>query len=294
MRSDRDVGWAEQLRSFRERQRISQLELALRLGISQRHVSFVENGRSHPSRELLVFWLQALATPLSERNRLLMAAGYAPAFSNHRLTDPAMQSVRAALSQLLSSRDPQPALVLDSHWNVLQLNRAAAWLVTALQPPGASIRSHGDGHQRFNLLDWMVEEQGLVDRVTNLEQVGPQFLHRLRQESLVVPDLGPKADAFEAVLCSKLGVRWPIVLPGSDVPTLCTRYDTPWGELSFFSLFTTFGSPQDITLASLRVEHLFASDAHTRVTLDRAVADFDCAVADGYGHPGNENGAMRE
>ena len=124
----------ETLRQVRKDNRLSQLELSLRLGVSQRHVSFVESGRSKPSRELLIAWLQALNAPLILRNEIMLQAGYAPVYTATQLDDPTLAQVNDALQQLLSAHDPAPAFVIDSRWNLLRLNRGGQWLAATLMP----------------------------------------------------------------------------------------------------------------------------------------------------------------
>ncbi|MEO0348982.1 MAG: helix-turn-helix transcriptional regulator [Cyanobacteria bacterium P01_A01_bin.15] len=258
----------ETLRQIRKECRLSQLELSLRLGVSQRHISFVESGRSKPSRELLVAWLQELDTPLILRNDIMLQAGYAPVYNTTQLDDPALVQVNNALQQLLSAHDPQPALVIDSQWNLLRLNRGGQWLAALLMPGMSS--STGDEH--INLLDMLVHPEGLTKLIKNLHEVGPAFLTRLRHEAAAQPTITPKVEAFATLLDTRLGTQysqkkvqksWSIPI----APVLTTDYATQYGELSFFSMFTTFGTPQDITLASLRVEHLFAADTPTYAVL---------------------------
>lgn len=252
------------LRQVRKVRRLSQLELSLRLGVSQRHVSFVESGRAKPSRELLVAWLQELEAPLVVRNEALLQAGYAPAYSTAPLDDPALAQANYALQQLLGAHDPMPALVIDADWNLLRLNRGGKWLAATLLPWAADLIDTAP----VNMLDLLAHPEGFTKSIVNLHEVGPAKLAHLRHEASVHPALTPQVDAFAALLRTRLGAQslqtsWsrPIA------PVLTTRYATPHGELAFFSVFTTFGTPQDITLASLRVEHLFAADEATHALL---------------------------
>jgi len=256
------------LRQVRKAYRLSQLELSLRLGVSQRHISFVESGRSKPSRELLMAWLQELEVPLVVRNETLLQAGYAPAYSTTSLDDPALASVNAALHQLLDAHDPMPALVIDVHWNLLRLNRGGQWLAAVLMPEMAPLI----GTTPTNLLDLLIHPQGLTKPIKNLHEVGPPLLALLRQEATVQPELIPKVEAFAVLLRDRLGAQY-LHVSGTQptVPVLTTRYATAHGELAFFSMFTTFGRPQDITLASLRVEHLFAANEVTHQLLKTQV-----------------------
>lgn len=256
------------LQQARKARRISQLELALQLGVSQRHVSFVENGRARPSRELLLAWLRALDMSLAISNEALLAAGFAPAYSERRLDDPWLADAHYALMRLLDTHEPAPALVLDAYWNVLRMNRGAIWLATTLMPTAAAILEK----DAVNMLDLLTSTDGLAGCVTNIDDVGPRFLAILRHDALANPVLQPRVAAYEAFLLSRLGKiksRDPSPRPGT--PVLTTRFASSHGELSFFSMFSTFGTPNDITLASLRVEHLFPADDATRSALEKHV-----------------------
>ncbi|MGF1518025.1 MAG: helix-turn-helix domain-containing protein [Nodosilinea sp.] len=257
------------LRQVRKAQRLSQLELSLRLGVSQRHVSFVESGRARPSRELLLAWLQELDAPLVLRNEAMLQAGYAPVYSAAPLHAPALAPVNQALEQLLVAHDPMPAFVIDAQWNLLRLNQGGQWLAATLLPWATALGAA----EPINMLDLLAHPEGLTRSILNLAEVGPAMLAILRQEEAVQPAIAPRVEAFAALLGDRLGGQLPAAI-GSDpvAPVLTTRYGTPHGELAFFSMFTTFGTPQDITLASLRVEHLFAADAATRAILDQQVA----------------------
>ncbi|PSR16304.1 XRE family transcriptional regulator [filamentous cyanobacterium CCP3] len=252
------------LRQVRKARRLSQLDLSLRLGVSQRHVSFVESGRARPSRELLLAWLQELDAPLVVRNEVMLQAGYAPIYTAAPLDDPVLEQVNSALDHLLCAHDPMPALVIDEHWNLLRLNRGGQWLATTLMPGAADLPNHAP----INLLDLLADSEGFAKPIVNLEEVGPPLLAHLRHEAAVQPALMPKVDAFEAMLYSRLGTEnLHTTWSHPTAPVLTTRYATEYGELAFFSMFTTFGTPQDITLASLRVEHLFAADEATVAVL---------------------------
>ncbi len=265
---------SDTLRQARAARRISQLELALRIDVSQRHVSFVENGRAKPSRDLLLTWLLALQTPLAQSNAALLQAGYAPAYSSAALSDAALAVAAQALQQLLAAHEPMPAFVLDAQWNVLQRNAGGRWLAQLLMPWLAELPEGTP----LNMLDALAHPEGMTRCMRNLDEVGPVLLAHLRDDAALVPALAPRVDAFAALLRSKLGnqhggagTRAAMRL-GS--PMLTTRFATVHGELAFFSMFSTFGSPQDITLASLRVEHVFAADAATKGVVERFAVEF--------------------
>lgn len=256
------------LQQARKASRLSQLELSLRVGVSQRHVSYVESGRAKPSRELLLAWLQELNLPLMARNAAMLQAGYAPVYSDSSLGEPALARANEALLHLLRVHDPMPAFVIDADWNLLHLNRGGKWLATPLMP--WMVNEPED--TPTNMLDLLTHPEGLTKHMLNLNETGPAVLAHLRDEATTRPSLNRRVDAF-AELLRTLGcaqgphAAWPRQL----APALTTRFSTPHGELGFFSMFTTFGTPQDITLASLRVEHMFAADERTHEVLQTQV-----------------------
>ena len=204
-------------------------------------------------------WGADVAVGNTQRNAALSQAGYAPAFRASTLEDPDLAQARAALRQLLNAHDPMPALVLDAQWNLLQLNRGGEWLVATLMAPEALA---GSGSP--NLLDMLVHPMGLTRKLINLREAGPAFLAQMRAEAVQQPALAPKVSAFDALLRQRLTGHLPATAhPAPEAPVLTLRFATEHGELAFFRMFTTFGTPQDITLASLKVEHMFAADAAT-------------------------------
>jgi transcriptional regulator with XRE-family HTH domain len=252
------------LKQARQARRLSQLELSLRVGVSQRHLSFVESGRANPSRQLLMAWLQELDAPLALRNAAMLQAGYAPAYGAAPLSDPAMTQANQAICALLKSHDPLPAFVIDAHWNLLRLNQGAQWLAATLMPWTVEL---AEGTP-LNMLDLLVHPHGFANAMLNLNEVGPTLLSHLRDQASLLPIIAPRVEAFAAFLRARTGTQTaPINTQRFTSPLLTTRFATAHGELAFFSMFTTFGTPQDITLASLRLEHLFAADEPTAAVL---------------------------
>jgi transcriptional regulator with XRE-family HTH domain len=260
---------SEQLREARRNARLSQLELALRMQVSQRHISYVEGGRAKPSRELLVEWLQVLHVPMSLRNAIMQTAGYSPVYSETRLDSPSLMPAQAALTALLESHDPMPCFVLDSDWNLLQSNNAGKWLSATLIPDlAAAMQSSG-----INMLDVLIHPEGFTKNLLNIEEVGPKFLDHLREEALLNPSLEAKVQRFARLVESRVLRKLGNPYSNRELsPLLISRFKTDYGELAFFSMFTTFGRPQDVTLASLRVEHLFAADERTKQVLIEQVS----------------------
>jgi len=251
------------LQHARKARRYSQLELSLRLQISQRHISFVESGRAKPSRDLLMAWLQELDAPLIVRNAAMLQAGYAPAYSAAPLNDPSLAQAHDALVQLLNAHDPMPALVIDAEWNLLHMNRGGHWLTATLMPWAANLPAD----MPVNMLEVLAHPEGLTKHMSNLDEVGPALLAHLRHEAGMQPAIQHKVDAFADLLRHRLGPASLQSATRPSAPVLTTRFSTVHGELAFFSMFTTFGTPQDITLASLRVEHMFAADEATRAVV---------------------------
>lgn len=253
------------LREARRRRRISQWDLSLELGVSQRHVSFVELGRARPSRDLLLRWMTALEAPLAVRNEALLAAGHAPAYDDSPLTSDHLEQVRSAVRDLLVAHDPAPALLLDRGWHVLAANAGAAWLMDAVgvstELPGPDPVEPGAGS--VNLLDLALGELGAA--VVNLAEVAGSLLEQLRDEALTEPSLRERVEQVAVVAAggapATSGPRYP--------PALVTRYSSRHGELAFLGMFTTFGTPHSVTLASLRVELLLPADDATRAALHR-------------------------
>lgn len=256
------------LQQARKARRLSQLELSMRVGVSQRHVSFVESGRARPSRGLLMTWLRELEAPLAVRNAAMLQAGYAPAYSAASLDDPSLAHANSALLQLLKTHEPMPALVIGPHWDLLHLNCGARWLAGTLMPSVTDLIAN----HPLNMLDMLIHPEGFTKLLVNLDEAGPVFLSELRDDVAVHPQLAPKVEMFAQLLRDRLGGH-ALHAPGPSVatPMLVLRFATPFGELAFFRMFSTFGSPQDITLSSLRVEHMFAANETTKNVLREQV-----------------------
>ncbi len=242
------------LRRLRSQLRVSQLELSLRVGVSQRHLSCIETGRARASRDMLLALLDALEAPLSERNEALLAAGFAPAYGQRSLQQPDMAPVREALGHLLAAHDPAPALVLDGAWNLVQANRGAGTLMRLMGVDPAALAPGA------NLLRATFAPGGLLGAFVNRDEVAAAMWQRARDEAVHLPALRTVIEELRAHAPRRCG-------PSADAPLLLARVRSPRGELRFFSAFTTFGTPLDVTIASLRVEHMFPADEATRRVL---------------------------
>ena len=256
--------FGEHLRQWRLRRRMSQLELAGEAEISTRHLSFVETGRSAPSREMVLRLAERLDVPLRERNALLVAAGYAPMYRERPLDDPALAAAREAVQCILSSHEPYPALAVDRHWNLVAANATVSHLLAGidaalLQPP-------------VNVLRLSLHPQGLAPRIVNLGQWRHHLFERLRQQI--------QASGDAVLLALEQELQGYPVPPEAQSPHLAgevlgvampLQLRTQRGILSFISTVTVFGTPVDVTLQELALETFFPADEATRDAL-RALA----------------------
>ena len=245
-----------QLRLLRRQARLSQLDLALITGISQRHLSCIETGRAKPSPGTLHNLLMALEVPLEHSNSLFLAAGYAPRYKTTELSSAAMTAVRDAISHVLHANNPAPAIVLGSHWEVLAANASTGVLFDLVGLPT-------DSAQELNLLTTLLQPGGLGDHLINPEEIRRLAWQRATREALDNPTLASLLQTLTAPdYCASMASELP--------PLVLTRIRTPQGELNFMSTFTTFGMPLDITVTSLRIEHLIPADAQTWQTMTAA------------------------
>ncbi|UOK35932.1 helix-turn-helix transcriptional regulator [Pseudomonas palleroniana] len=260
---DITVSAGELLRQLRRHARLSQLDLALITGVSQRHLSCIETGRAKPSPGTLHNLLTALEAPLEQCNHVFLAAGYAPRYAATPLASPAMAAIREAVSHVLHANNPAPAILLGSQWEVLAANASTGVLFELVGiPPDAA-----DG---INLLTTLLQTGGLGDHLINAEEIRSLAWQRATREALGNPGL--------ATLLAGLPTPAGTELPGSMPPLVLTRIRSKRGELNFLSTFTTFGMPQDITLTSLRIEHLIPADAATWQVMRAAYADYAALV----------------
>jgi transcriptional regulator with XRE-family HTH domain len=257
------------LREWRQRRRLSQLELALEAEISTRHLSFLETGRSKPSREMVLHLAERLDVPLRDRNTLLMAAGYAPVFPERPLEDPALAAARRAIELVLAGHEPYPALAVDRHWTLVAANRVVPLLMTGadpelLQPPinvlRISLHPKGTAPRIANLAEWRMHVFERLRRQIDL--TGDRALVDLLNELRAYP--APESAASHAAgahgsasSSDYAGVFFPL------------QFVTEVGTLSFFSTTTIFGTPIDITLSELCVESFFPADAATAEAMRR-------------------------
>jgi transcriptional regulator with XRE-family HTH domain len=258
---------ADLLREWRQRRRLSQLDLACDAEISTKHLSYLETGRARPSREMLLKLAERLEVPLRERNALLLAAGYAPMFAERSLDDPALSAARTAVDLVVRGHEPYPAFAIDGHWTLVAANKAVLALFAGvaralLQPP-------------VNLLRLSLHPTGLAPRIVNLPAWRTHLLERLRRQINVsadpfLVDLMQELRAYPAQSDTNDGVASAQVDYAGVVTPFQLR--TERGVLAFFSTTTTFGTPVDITLAELALECLYPADGATTAALMEAAA----------------------
>jgi transcriptional regulator with XRE-family HTH domain len=251
------------LRDWRQRRRLSQLGLALDAGVSARHLSFVETGRSRPSPEMIIHLAEQLDVPLRDRNQLLLAGGYAPVYRERPLDAPEMEPVRDALELVLTGHEPYPAAVVDRAWNMVAANRAVAQLTEGvapelLEPPA-------------NVLRVSLHPDGMASRIANLGEWRRHLLERLERQVNATGDEG--LAALHEELLGYPGEptdEQPAEDPGAGI-VVPLRLRTGAGELAFFSTVTTFGTPADITVSELAIESFFPADAATAEAIRAAL-----------------------
>jgi len=254
----------ELLRTWRQRRRLSQLELAIEADISQRHLSFLESGRSAPSREMVLRLAERLAIPLRERNALLLAAGFAPLYRERALDAPELESARRVVELLLKGSEPYPALAVDRHWTMLLTNKPVAHLLVGvdpalLQPP-------------VNVLRLSLHPQGLAPRIANFREWRAHILARLGQQidSSADPVLIALLDELKAYPVPA-GARASHPSGPTDFANIAVplKLVTADGVLSFLSTITVFGTPVEVSLSELAIDSFFPADRDTAAAMQR-------------------------
>ena len=254
------------LREWRLRRRRSQLDLALDVGVSPRHLSFIETGRARPSAAMLQALAQELELPLREHNRMLLAAGFAPRYAERGYASPEMAEVRGALQRLLDAHQPYPGLVLDRQWNVVHAN-AAARALAGLLPAALTTPV-------MNAFRAGLHPEGLAAHTANFDQWGRYLIDQLRRLCATSGDadlLALEKELQQYPNVQALAAAMP--RDGSPPPALLVPcvLDLPAGRVAMFTTLSTFGTPRDVTLQELCVELFYPCDAHSE-TLLRAMA----------------------
>jgi transcriptional regulator with XRE-family HTH domain len=259
----RPVHVGEHLREWRQRRHLSQLDLAVEAEVSSRHLSFVETGRAAPSREMVLRLAERLEVPLRERNVLLVAAGYAPAFPQRSLDDPMLKSARQAIDLVLKAHEPNPALAYDRHWNLVTANRMVALLLK-----GIPERLLG---QPLNILRLAFHPEALAPRTVNLAEWCGHLLERLHRQCEATAD-HELIKLYNDLKAYPIPARAGPLPPDNNVAIpLKLRHD---GEvLSFISTTMVFGTPVDVTLSELALETFFPADELTAARIRQMASE---------------------
>jgi transcriptional regulator with XRE-family HTH domain len=257
-RSGGESGFAHLLKTWRQKRRMSQLDLALTSGVSQRHVSFLESGRANPSRSMILQLSETLEVPLRERNDWLTAAGFAPVFRTRPLDDPQMAQVMKAVKLMLTNHEPFPAIAIDRAWNIRLSNKPFDMLSAMM---GGDVWTKVGGAER-NLMRLFFHPNGIKPFITNWKSVAPLLWHRARREAealageemkLVLSDLSQYQDADTLWAAEDAAL----------VPVLPLEMEKDGVRVSLFTVIATFGTAQDVTADELRIESLFPADEAT-------------------------------
>lgn len=261
------VAFPSACRQWRQRRKISQLELSLRANVSQRHISYLESGRSQPSRDMVIRLCDALDVPLRERNALLESAGFAGRYQESRLDEQHMAPIRHALQSMLQHHQPYPAVVIDREWNIVMLNEVATawfgWITEA-----GNLTDHFSEKERQNLALMTVHPQGFRQFISNWPAVAPKLLQRIQAEL-------PRCNAQQTLRMKAIMDMISEPEEAGDsaedalLPVLPVDLAIAGQHMSLFSVISTFGTPQDITTDDLKVEFFYPADAHTMTVFER-------------------------
>lgn len=252
------VSFPDLLKTWRTKRRLSQLELALTSGVSQRHVSFLESGRAKPSRDMILQLSEALDVPLRERNDLLLAAGFAPMFRARQIDDPQMAQVMMAVRMMLGNHEPFPAIAIDRCWNIRLANRPFEMLAGMM---GEEMWTRIGGAER-NLMQLFFHPNGLKPFIANWSAIAPVLWHRARREAEAIG-----GEDIRTLLNSLSQYQSAETLWAAEesmlVPVLPVEIEKDGVRVSFFTVISTFGTAQDATADELRIESFFPADAGT-------------------------------
>jgi len=241
------------LKEWRALRRMSQLELGSLAEVSARHISFMESGRSNPSRPMVLHLTEVLEVPRQERNRFLGAAGFAPVYETHDPDSQAMEPIRQAIQWTLDRHDPFPGMVLDRHWNVTKTNAAGRMMFDAL---GVATD--------VNMIDVFINDPGMRSTIVNWPEVGYHLLTRLRTESNALGG-DPQLDAAIATLAADDSIALPTDAgQGPLPPAIPATFQIGDLHVSLVSTIAQFGSAEDIALADQRIELFFPTDEASR------------------------------
>ena len=264
------AAFGQELRRWRSLRRMSQLDLAVFAEVSQRHLSFLETGRSKPSPEMVVHLGRALDLTLRDQNLLLTAAGFAPVYAERGLDDPDMDQVRGVLTTLVAAHGHFPAYVVDRHWDLVLANPMALAVTSLVDPPPPP-------EVGANIMRLSLHPDGLRPIIVNWEQLATTLLHRLEREVTHSPQSSGLQELYDEVLAypgiSDLPTR--TLLPEGRDLVVPVHLNVDGVDLRFFTTITTIGAPFNITLEELRLETLLPADPETEAVLRQLHADFE-------------------
>lgn len=252
------------LKELRQQNRLSQMDLALNAEVSTRHISFMENGRSKPSREMVLHLSNVMDVPSRDANLLLTSAGYSQEFTQHDLSDESMKDVRDALSYMLDAHTPYPAIVIDSHWNLLMANQAQMALTHYFIQHGANFP------ETSNLMELFFHPKGYRAFVTNWEYAGIFLLRRLYHEHLASAHCDQENTLLNKILAMPdIPVDWKTrTMDFGTAPMIKVNFSINNKNFSLFSTISSFGTAIDVTLQDIRLEHYLPGDKATRQFLE--------------------------
>ena len=256
-----DLGTASILRSMRKALGISQLELSLRLGMSQRHIGFVELGRARPSLSLILSWTRETGASIDERNAALVSAGYSPALLESNPISCRQPAEIRTLREMLVAHEPYPGIIFDADWTVRAMSEGGLWLCTVGMP--GLLDPDGVPSSEIDMITAVTHPLGLLSKVVNAAETGYALLRQMRLEQLTRPSLKVRVDRFADSLRDRFGSAGESVRAAGDTH-LKVILDTEYGHMTFLLVQTVFGLPQNVTQKSLRSELWFPFDAATR------------------------------
>ncbi len=257
------ASFGDLLRYWRQQRGVSQLALSLTSDVSQRHISFLESGRSQPSRDMVLRLAKMLDVPLRSQNQLLTAAGFASIFTEQSLDTPELAPVRQAIDFMLQQQEPYPAIVMDQYWNQIESNAAAQHLFGLLMPTEA-LADCLDEHGRLNLMKATLHPNGLRRTIVNWPNVATQLIHRVHREAVMAGEQSMTQTLFEQLMAyPDVADCWRVTTESLQLPLLTVSFVQDPHSFSFFTTITTLGTPYDITLQELRIESLFPADEIT-------------------------------
>ncbi len=264
-RPDADLAFPRLLRDWRQKRRLSQLDLALAAGVSQRHLSFLESGRARPSRNMILHLSETLDVPLRDRNAWLTAAGFATLFRTRTLDDPQMEQVMNAVKMMLTAHEPFPAIALDRAWNVRMSNKPFDRLGAMM---GEDVWARIGGGER-NLMRLFFHPLGIRPFVTNWSAVGPLMWRRAQREAEAVAGSEMMAVLDDLAPLQEPHILWSAADPAL-LPVMPFSLQIKDLKISMFAVIATFGTAQDITADDLRIETLFPADPETEALFRKA------------------------